>query len=133
MAEKISLEIITPGRVLLSGEVDEVIAPGVDGEFGVLHEHTPFLSILDIGVLRFLREGKEERVAVTGGFAEVLDNRVIILARTAEFAGEIDKERATKALERAEGRLKDISTDDEEYGKFEAKLRRAIARIQISG
>jgi len=68
MAEKISLEIITPGRVLLSGEVDEVIAPGVDGEFGVLHEHTPFLSILDIGVLRFLREGKEERVAVTGGF-----------------------------------------------------------------
>jgi F-type H+-transporting ATPase subunit epsilon len=133
MAEKLKLEIVTPERLLLSEEVDEVVAPGYFGEFGVLPDHTPFLALLDIGILTFRRNGTEKKVAVTGGFAEVLENRVVILARTAELEDEIDVERAKRALERAESMLKDLAMDDEMYSKFEAKLRRALIRLQVSG
>ncbi|RMG59136.1 MAG: F0F1 ATP synthase subunit epsilon [Deltaproteobacteria bacterium] len=132
MAEKIKLEIVTPQRHLLTEEVDEVIAPGFEGEFGVLPDHTPFLTLLEIGVVRFRQGERERKVAVTGGFAEVLDNRVVILARTAELQDEIDVERAKKALERAEAKLKELSMDDEQYARFEAKLRRAIARLSAA-
>jgi len=132
MADKIHLDIITPERVLYSGSVDEVVAPGYFGEFGVLPEHTPFLSLLDIGVLRFSEAGGEKMVAITGGFSEVLDNRVRVLARTAEFSDEIDRERAKKALSRAEEKLKEISIDDKDYNRFEAKIRRAMVRLSAS-
>jgi len=133
MADKIQLDIITPERVLFSGSVDEVVAPGHSGEFGVLPEHTPFLSLLEIGVLKFSEEGREKKVAVTGGFSEVLDNRVRILARTAEFSDEIDRERAKKALSKAEEMMKEISVDDKDYKEFEAKIRRAMMRLGVSG
>lgn len=133
MQEKIKLEIVTPERLLMSQEVDEVVAPGHLGEFGVLPEHTPFLTMLNIGILTYREGPRETQVAISGGFAEILENKVVILARTAEFGDEIDVERAKRALEKAEKSLENLSLDDEMYIKFEAKLRRALIRLQASG
>jgi F-type H+-transporting ATPase subunit epsilon len=129
MASTIRLELVTPERLLLSEEVDEVVAPGYEGEFGVLPEHTQFLAILNIGLLRY-RKGSETRVlALGGGFAEVTPERVVVLAETAERAEEIDVDRARRARERAEAALKELSLDDETYAKAYAALRRALVRL----
>lgn len=132
MSGTLQLEIVTPERVLLSQKVDEVVAPGYFGEFGVLPEHTPFITIMEIGLVRFRMGDEEKEVVVSGGFVEVLDNKVVILARTAEYGHEIDLERAQNARERAEGKLQDLSLDDEEYATFDSKLRRAMMRIHIA-
>ena len=123
------LELVTPERLLLSEDVDEVIAPGYEGEFGVLPEHTQYLSILNIGVLRYRKGDRLHKVALGGGFAEVTPERVVVMAETAERAEEIDLERARRARERAESALKTLSMDDESYGKAAAALQRAIVRI----
>jgi F-type H+-transporting ATPase subunit epsilon len=129
MASTIRLELVTPARLLLSEEVDEVIAPGYEGEFGVLPEHTQYLAILNIGMLRY-RKGSETRViALGGGFAEVNPERIVVLADTAERAEEIDLERARRARERAEAALKELSLDDETYAKAYSALRRALVRM----
>jgi len=129
MPSTIRLELVTPERLLLSEDVDEVVAPGYEGEFGVLPEHTQYLAILNIGLLRY-RKGSETRViALGGGFAEVNPERMVVLADTAERAEEIDVERARRARERAEAALKELSLDDETYAKAYAALRRALARM----
>jgi F-type H+-transporting ATPase subunit epsilon len=129
MASTIRLELVTPERLLLSEDVDEVIAPGYEGEFGVLPEHTQYLSILNIGVLRYRKGGEMHKVALGGGFAEVTPERVVVMAETAERAEEIDLERARRAWERAESALKTLSMDDESYGKATAALQRAMVRM----
>ncbi|MGE5248103.1 MAG: F0F1 ATP synthase subunit epsilon [Verrucomicrobiota bacterium] len=129
MASTIRLELVTPERLLLSEEVDEVIAPGYEGEFGVLPEHTQYLSILNIGVLRYRKAGQLHKVALSGGFAEVTPERVVVMAETAERAEEIDVERARRARERAEASLKTLAMDDESYAAAAAALQRAIVRI----
>ena len=132
MASKILLELVTPERLLLSEEVDEVVAPGFEGEFGVLPEHTQYLAILNIGLLRY-RKGSETRViALGGGFAEVTPERVVVMAETAERAEEIDVERARRARERAEAALKEITLDDETYAKAYAALQRALVRMSAA-
>lgn len=132
MASTIRLELVTPERLLLSEEVDEVVAPGYEGEFGVLPEHTQYLAILNIGLLRY-RKGSETRViALGGGFAEVTPERVVVMAETAERAEEIDVERARRARERAEAALKEISLDDETYAKAYAALQRALVRMSAT-
>lgn len=132
MASKILLELVTPERLLLSEEVDEVVAPGYEGEFGVLPEHTQYLAILNIGLLRY-RKGSESRViALGGGFAEVTPERVVVLAETAERAEEIDVERARRARERAEAALKEVTLDDETYAKAYAALQRALVRMSAA-
>ena len=114
MASTIRLELVTPERLVLSEDVDEVIIPGYEGEFGVLPEHTLYLSIVNIGVLRYRKGTEWYKVALGGGFAEVTPERVVVLADTAERAEEIDLERARRAKERAEAALKkDLSIDDE--------------------
>ena len=129
MASTIRLELVTPERLLLSEEVDEVVAPGYEGEFGVLPEHTQYLAILNIGLLRY-RKGSETRVvALGGGFAEVTPERVVVMAETAERAEEIDVERARRARERAEAALKEVTLDDETYAKAYAALQRALVRM----
>jgi F-type H+-transporting ATPase subunit epsilon len=133
MGSRIRLELVTPQRLLVSEEVDEVILPGYDGEFGVLPEHTQYLAILSIGVLRYRRGEETTPVALGGGFAEVIPERVVVLADVAEKAGEIDVDRAQRARERAETALKDLSIDDEAYQKISAALRRAIARMAAAG
>ena len=129
MASTIRLELVTPERLLLSEEVDEVVAPGYEGEFGVLPGHTQFLAILNIGVLWYRKEGAVKKIALGGGFAEVTHDRVVVLADTAERTDEIDVARAQRARDRAEDRLKELSMDDETYRKAYAALQRALVRM----
>lgn len=133
MASTILLELVTPERLLLSEEVDEVVAPGYEGEFGVLPEHTQFLSILNIGILRYRKGSAITKIALGGGFAEVTPARVVVMADTAERADEIDVERAQRARDRAETRLKELSLDDDTYAKAYAALQRAMVRMEAGG
>jgi F-type H+-transporting ATPase subunit epsilon len=129
MASTIRLELVTPERLLLSEDVDEVVAPGYEGEFGVLPEHTQYLAILNIGMLRYRKGSESRRIALGGGFAEVTPERVVVMADTAERAEEIDVERARRARERAEAALKELSLDDDTYAKAYAALQRALVRM----
>lgn len=131
MAEKILLEIVTPERRVLSEQVDIVVAPGVEGEFGVLPNHIPFLTKLKIGELRFRIGSSTRFVAIMGGFAEVLPDHVTILATAAEEAAEIDVVRAKAAKERAEARLREAK-DRLEFARTQAALQRAMARLRIA-
>jgi F-type H+-transporting ATPase subunit epsilon len=130
--ERLSLEIITPEKVMVRQEADMVEAPGTAGEFGVLPGHAAFLSTLDHGEIRFTAEGKTRFIAASGGFAEVLDNKVTLLLATAEFGEEIDLERARRAKERAESSLKGLSPDDKEFTSLQSALMRAITRISTA-
>ena len=129
MANSIKLEIVTPDRKLLSEEVEYVGAPGINGEFGVLPNHIPFLSALGIGSLYYKKNGKRYYVFVAGGFAEVTPTKVSVLAEVAEKAEEIDVERARKARERAEMRLRE-QKDREAYARARAALARALQRMK---
>lgn len=122
------LEIVTPDRKVLSEDVEYVGAPGIMGEFGVLPNHVPFLSALGIGNLHYKQDGKAHYVFVSGGFAEVSNNQVTILAEIAEKATEIDVERAMKAKERAEQRAQ-ATKEKVEAARNQAALKRAITRI----
>jgi F-type H+-transporting ATPase subunit epsilon len=127
--ERLYLEIATPERLMVAKEVDMVEAPGAAGEFGVLPGHVAFFTALDYGEIRYMVDGATRFVSTSGGFAEVLENRMTILADTAEFEEEIDLERARRAKERAEAALKALSVDQAEYLAFQAALMRAITRI----
>lgn len=127
--ERLYLEIVTPERLMVGQEVDMVEAPGTSGEFGVLPGHVAFLTTLEYGEIRFVTDGTARFVATSGGFAEVLDNKVTVLVDTAEFEEEIDLERARKAKERAESALKTLSSDEAGYLNLHAALMRAITRI----
>lgn len=131
MAEKILLEIVTPEKRVLSETVDIVVAPGEEGEFGVLPGHIPFLCKLRVGELR-LRSGNSARhVAIMGGYAEVLPHQVTILATAAEEASQIDVMRAKAARERAERRLGEVK-DKMEFIRAQAALQRALARLKVA-
>jgi F-type H+-transporting ATPase subunit epsilon len=133
MADRLALELATPVRLVVSEAVDEVIAPGIEGYFGVLPGHAPFLTTLGIGEVTY-RIGREERhLAVAGGFAEVRNDKVIILADTAEWPHEIDRERAERARQRAEGRLLGRTQDEIDYVRATAALQRALVRLQVAG
>jgi F-type H+-transporting ATPase subunit epsilon len=133
MAEKILLEVVTPDRKLLSAEADVVVCPGVEGQFGILHGHIPFLSALDIGEMYYRDGGKTEYLSVSGGFAEVTGKKVTIVAESAELGHEIDIERARRALERAEKRLAASRTEAIDFTRAEAALRRAVMRMKVAG
>jgi F-type H+-transporting ATPase subunit epsilon len=130
-ANDIELEIVTPGGVVVRESVDEVEAPGVEGHFGVLPGHRPFMSQLRAGELRY-RTGKQNHfVAVHWGFAEVLPNKVTVLVETAERAEDIDLQRAETAKRRAEERLKQFGTAyDMEAAR--AAVERAEARLEAA-
>lgn len=132
MAETILLEIVTPDKLVLSEEVDEVTAPGSEGEFGVLPGHTPFLATLKVGELTY-RKGKEvHHMAVSWGYAEVTPKKVTILAEAAEVAAEIDIERAKAAMEKAEKELKKLSKEDRDYLIEAARLEKSLIRLQVA-
>lgn len=132
MAENIRLEVVTPEKAVVSEPVQIVMAPGSLGEFGVLAGHTPFLTTLKTGSLKYRDEsGRERFVFISGGFAEALPDRVTVLAESAERRKDIDVERAKAAAERAEKRLQ-ARDRDVDFIRAEAALRRAISRIQLS-
>jgi F-type H+-transporting ATPase subunit epsilon len=105
MAQKILLEVVTPEKLLLSQQVDMVIAPGSEGEFGVLPGHCHFLSTLRIGELRYQTDDVWHYMSVLWGFAEVTPTKVTVMAEVAEKAEDIDVERAQAAVEKSEQRL----------------------------
>jgi F-type H+-transporting ATPase subunit epsilon len=130
--DKLHLEVVTPARVVLEKDVDSVVAPGSEGEFGVLPNHVSFLSGIAPGELRYTAGSEKEALSVTAGFAEVFRNKVSILVDAAERAPEIDVERAKKAMERAKERLsRDRSDKEIDYVRAEAALRRAVARLKV--
>jgi len=130
--EGLRLEIVTPDRVVLQANVDYVGAPGVGGEFGVLPGHVPLLSALSVGQLYYRQGDKTHWAFVSGGFAEVSNDKMTILAEAAEQASDIDVERAKRALERAEARLEKAGPDVDEV-RARAALHRAMERIHIAG
>jgi F-type H+-transporting ATPase subunit epsilon len=132
MADKIRLRLVTPGRMLLDEEVDEVAAPGAWGEFGVLPNHISFLTLLETGEMSYKQGTAMRRLAVSGGYAEVLDNVMTVLAPAAEFAEEIDVERARRAEETAEAKMDELNREGEDVSAAETALRRALTRIQVA-
>lgn len=131
MASTFNLEVVTPERVVYSEEVNMLIARAVDGDIGILANHSPLISALKIGVLRLKTGDSYNHIAISGGgFMEVNPEKVTILADSAEKPGEIDKDRATKAKERAEERL-GSQREDVDQVRAEAALRRAVTRLEI--
>jgi F-type H+-transporting ATPase subunit epsilon len=135
MAKNIHLEVVTPEKAVVSEEVQIVASPGALGEFGVLSGHTPFLTALKTGIVRYTdANGKEHYVFVSGGFAEALPDKVTVLAESAERRSDIDIERAKEALARAEKRLaEDRSREDIDFARARAALERATVRIRLAG
>jgi F-type H+-transporting ATPase subunit epsilon len=131
MAGKILLEVVTPEKQLLSQQVDEVIAPGSEGEFGVLPGHCHFLSTLKIGELRYRVGDQTSHMAILWGYAEVTPTKVTVMAEIAEKAEDIDVERATAKVEEAERRLQAGGLPSEvkeaQISLEKARLRKKIA------
>lgn len=133
MAEKLKLELVSPEKQLLDIEVDEVVAPGVEGDFGVLPGHTPFLTALRVGELVYKQNGVEDYVAIDRGFFEVVDDKVTVLAESAELGREIDLEEAIRRKLEAEKELEAIRHEDEvKFRKVEAQLRRELLRVSVA-
>ena len=133
MADKIRLKVVTPGRLVLDEEVDEVTAPGVKGEFGVLPNHISFLTLLEPGEMSYKQGTTRRFLAISGGYAEVLDNVMTVLAPAAEFGIEIDVNRARVAREQAERRLGEIHFEDKNFAAAEQALRKSLVRFQVAG
>jgi F-type H+-transporting ATPase subunit epsilon len=126
----IELQIVTPDRGLVREHVDEVEIPGSQGYFGVLPGHTPMLAELAVGELWY-RQGQEKTyLAIAYGFAEVLPDRVTVLAQIAEKADEIDPARAEEAKKRAEARLREAARDVD-YDRARLSLQKSLARLQV--
>jgi len=132
MADKIRLRVVTPSRMLLDEDVDEVTAPGELGEFGVLPNHIAFLTTLVPGELSYKQGSSKKTLAVGGGYAEVLDNVMTVLAPAAEFADEIDSARAQRAKERAEKLMAELNRGEKDWEMAEAALKRALVRLQVA-
>lgn len=134
MAAHIKLEVVTPGKIVVSENAQIVMAPGVLGEFGVLVGHTPFLTALKTGVVHYTDvQGGEHVVFVSGGFAEALPDKVTILVESAERRRDIDLERARASAERAQKRLAEQRSKDEvDFARAQAALQRALLRIRLA-
>lgn len=130
LATKLKLEIVTPYGTVFSEEVDEVIASGSEGEFGVLPNHIPFLTTLKVGMLIYKRGSETGYFFVNWGYAEVGPEKVLILADSAERSDSIDIQRAIEAKKRAEERLKQAEKFD--HARATASLERAVTRIQVA-
>ena len=134
MAEpRVRFELATPNRLVVSEDVDEVVAPGLEGYFGVLPGHVPFLTSLQSGEVSYRIGRTEQYLAVSGGFAEVGGDRVTILAERAERPEEIDRERALWARQRAERRLQGKTQEEIDYARALTAFSRALARLQVAG
>ena len=127
----LQLEVVTPDKTVVSAEVEMAVCPGVEGEFGVLPQHVSMLSALKIGDLRYRVNGKDENVFISGGFADVTNNVLSVLAESAELATDIDTARAQAATERAEKRLS-AHDDSLDETRAEAALQRAVTRLQVA-
>ena len=133
MENKILLEIVTPEKALIKEWVDEVTAPGTEGEFGVLPGHTPFLTTLKIGEISYKKDNATKYIAVSWGYAEVGPSQVTILAEAAEIAEEIDTKRAEEARARALAILAKKDVEESQFKLAEATLEKTMVRMQVAG
>ena len=128
----IKLDVVTAEGVVYSDDVDIVIAPGIEGQLGILPQHSPLMTMLQPGELIARKGGEEFSLAVSGGFLEVRPDRVIVLADSAERAEEIDIARAEEAKSRAEKRLEEKYTPETDSVRAEAALRRSLIRLKVA-
>jgi F-type H+-transporting ATPase subunit epsilon len=128
---KLNLEIVTAERVVYSQEVDVVVAPGTEGELGILPQHAPLMTMLQPGELRVRQGGEEQSVFVSGGFLEVLADKVTVLADTAERAEEIDTARAEEARKRAQTRMA-LPREEVDYARAQAAMFRSLMRLKVA-
>ena len=132
MAEDyMQLDVVTPERAVISRKVVEVIAPGSAGEFGVLIGHTPFLTTLKSGQIIARAEDRDIYLAVGGGFAEIISDRVIILAESADLAEDIDVDVVNKDLVTAQDKLKELTKDDPDFTKWDSKVKKAEVKLRV--
>jgi len=132
MPEKIQLEVVTPERRLLAEPADMVTVPGLGGELGILPGHTPLISELQTGVLSYIQDGKTFQLHVSGGFVEVRDDHVSVLAEVAERPEEIDAARARLSRDRLEKELNAWSGSEEDFEVAKTELDRSMVRLQLS-
>ena len=132
MAEKIQLEVVTPERRVLAEPVDMVTVPGLGGELGILPGHTPLISQLQTGVLTYVQEGKSYPLHVSGGFVEVRDDHVSVLADVAELPEEIDSARAKLSRDKLEKQLNAWTGSEEEFETAKTELDRSLVRLQLA-
>ena len=132
MAEKIQLEVVTPERRVLVEPVDMVTVPGLGGELGILPGHTPLISQLQTGVLTYVQDGKSFLLHVSGGFVEVRDDHVAVLAEIAERPDEIDTARARVSREKLEKQLNAWSGSEEELETARVEFERSVVRLQLA-
>ena len=126
------LEVVTPERLVISEEVDEVVLPGIEGEFGVLPGHIPFLTALKVGEMSYRKGEETEHLAVSWGYVEVTAEGVKVLAETAEKATEIDLGRAEMARNEAE-KILTAGKEDADYERAKATVEKSIVRLQVAG
>jgi F-type H+-transporting ATPase subunit epsilon len=124
-------EMVTVEKLIFSDQVESIVAPGEAGELGILPHHAPLLSILRAGELRVTQNGQEQSIAITGGFLEVLDNKVTVLADAAERAEEIELDRAEEAVRRAEERISTRGADLD-LERALGSLRKAQVRVTVA-
>lgn len=128
----VKVEVVTPERVVYSGEANIVIAKGKDGELGILANHIPLVTPLKIAPVQIKKAAGEDMIAVSGGFMEVRKDKVTILAETAELPDEIDVNRAQAAKERAERRMAESGKDELDFKRAQLALQRALIRLQVA-
>jgi F-type H+-transporting ATPase subunit epsilon len=126
------LEIVTPERLAYSDTVDAVTLPGIEGELGVLPHHAPLVSMLGLGELRIRKGGAEESFAIAGGFLQVLPDKVVVMAETADMASEIDVERAAEARREAERALETGFHEGADLSTARAALQQALLRERVA-
>ncbi len=130
---RLNLEVVTPEKIVVSEDIDTMVAPGSLGEFGILEGHAPFLTGIIPGELRYSLNDKAQYISVTSGFAEISNDKISVLVDAAEMSHEIDAERAAAARDRAQQRLADKSKkEDIDFLRAEIALKRALMRIKVS-
>ena len=129
---KLTVEIVTPEKRILSVQADEAIVPGARGLFGVRPGHTPFLSLMEPGALTLREGGTAQTYFVAGGFVEVGNDKVLVLADQAEAVTDIDVEATRKRIAEAQDRLKGMSAEDARFEVETATVRRETARISVA-
>lgn len=127
----LTLEIVTAERIVYSEEVDTLVAPGIEGELGILPNHSPLLTVMQPGEIRVHKDGEETYIAVSGGFLEVIGNNATVLADTAERSEEIDESRAQAAIDRAQERI-DAAGPNINLPRAVMSIRRSRARLKVA-
>ncbi|TDP91756.1 ATP synthase F1 subcomplex epsilon subunit [Halanaerobium saccharolyticum] len=131
-APKIQLDVVTPEKLVYSEQVDLIEGPAIDGLIGILPDHAPLVTAMQIGVVRVVKDGEETQIAISDGFMEVQPDRINLVVRTAELPEEIDVDRAKSARDRAEEKL-EKDHDNIDFAKAEASYDRALARLKAAG